>query len=302
MRIAPSLTSWASWFVFEHRGAQPQAASLVVSRPRLPIHRRKALQLQKRLGQANAVPILNSPAMTKCCWERAVVIRGAFTLIELLVVIAIIAVLASLLLPALSRATAKAKRVRCQNNLHQIGVTWMLYTSDNSSRFPPCIPPVRSQGLHWLWPQFTDPYLRSPYLRTNSMPDPSCVYTCPADLGDENWGPYYRQVDLGMTSYYFSDESWAIMWNAGKVSGLPGLKIESITAPSKVIMTADGSIWMPTAWHDDVRRPISARKNARSNIAFVDGHIAHVRVFYNGNNVAAAYEPDPGYDYQWDPN
>jgi prepilin-type processing-associated H-X9-DG protein len=178
----------------------------------------------------------------------------------------------------------------------------MLYTSDYSGRFPPCIPLVESQGLWWLWPQFTDPYLRSPCMRPkpNWTPDASSVYTCPADIGNEDLGPFYRHLPLGATSYYFSDESWAIRWNQGKVSGLPGLKIDSINSPCKVIMTGDGSIWMPTAWHENPKHPIAAVKNARSNIAFVDGHISFVPLFYDGHNVAAAYEPDPGYDYQWD--
>ena len=230
--------------------------------------------------------------------------RRGFTLIELLVVIAIIAVLASLLLPALARATSKAKRIKCENNLHQISLTWMLYTSDNAGKFPPCIPWVQSQGLWWLWPQFTDPYLPSPCLRPkpNWTPDPSSVYSCPADIGEEGLAPYYGQLMLGATSYYFNDESWAKQDLQGKVTGLPGLKIDSITPPSRVIMTGDGSIWQPTAWHENPKHPISSIKNSKSNIAFIDGHISFVRLFYDGKNLAATYEPDPGYDYQWDPN
>jgi prepilin-type N-terminal cleavage/methylation domain-containing protein len=62
--------------------------------------------------------------------------RG-FTLIELLVVIAIIAILAALLLPALSRAKERAKRVNCMSNMKQMGLGYAIYSSDNAERLPP---------------------------------------------------------------------------------------------------------------------------------------------------------------------
>jgi prepilin-type N-terminal cleavage/methylation domain-containing protein/prepilin-type processing-associated H-X9-DG protein len=108
---------------------------------------------------------------------------NAFTLIELLVVIAIIAILASMLLPALARAKESGKRIASVNNLRQLGLSMQMYTDDNEGFQPP-------RTLTGSWPNALYDYYKN--LK---------VLVCPSDLNPQGHSGVASNEDRAPRSY-----------------------------------------------------------------------------------------------------
>lgn len=245
---------------------------------------------------------------------RPAVAGRAFTLIELLVVVAVISLLMAILLPALAKARAVARRISCQSNLRQLAIAWKAYLQDNDGVFyntytirlvrKDSQPNMRYGGWRGFGILGTDPRPLNKYLRL--PPDienrnSAKIFCCPADNGGIPGRGYQKVYDYFGNSYNanpcligqagFTFNLWyspytGIVKDFGDRTNVrvKEVTLDVIGNPSRLLLFGDYgwfNQWRPKEhlmWDRFKEYAEWHGREAHFNIAFLDGHVKLLQI------------------------
>ena len=188
-------------------------------------------------------------------------LQSVFTLIELLVVIAIIAILASMLLPALSKSRNKAKQIKCAAQLKEINTAFQMYAAENNDFFPPHqIKDGTSYGIRW------------PH---RMIDDKRVLAICPSHRYKMNWAA--AKLSYGVN-----------VWMVPNATGQLPVKTSRIKRASEKLLIADIQDLKTTdrdytgGWYSNGTSTYTEgifipRHDNGLNIGWVDGHVSYFK-------------------------